>query len=214
MKSSRRLSLAPDGTPERPCSGGAGSARPRAVEGRAGVAQSPDRARFIESLQPHQGRVEHWLLWRYSWAQRDDVIDALQQAYTQIWATHSIPPLQRPAAYLTTVAGNVLLTLWRRQAILRLSLEDDMDKRQSPLEGPEDAASKAELTRVVLEAVKGLSVKRRALFLAWYRDEINLGSMAREQGISVSTAENELYRAVEQVKKFVRTRLGYDPLTR
>jgi RNA polymerase sigma-70 factor (ECF subfamily) len=194
---------------------GSTPSRPRLVQGGAGLAGSPDRAQFIQhSLHPHQHRVVSQLLWLFSWARRDDVIDALQQAYSQIWATAWIPPLKQPAAYLRTVAGNVLLTTWRRQDIVRLSLVENMDEMPSELEGPEDAASKAELRDVVEEAVQALSPKRRSLFVARYREGLDLATMARERGISVSTAENELYRAVEQVKKHVRTRLGHDGLTR
>jgi RNA polymerase sigma-70 factor (ECF subfamily) len=189
------------------------------LPGRAGVARSPDRAKFIQqSLRPHQPRVESRLCWLFGRARREDVVDALQQAYSQIWATPSIPALKRPAAYLTAVARNILRTTMRREGIVKLSLVDDMDKIQSDLapepERPEDAVSREEMLRVIEEAVNRLSPKRRALFVAWMRDRIDLEKVAKERGIALSTADNELYRAIEQVKQQVLARIGPDGLKR
>ena len=100
------------------------------------------------------------------------------------------------AAYLRRVVVNLCARRWRRRA-LALRLDRQALDRNSP--GDDAAAVGAERDRT-LRAVMRLPLRRRAVVVLRFYDDLSERRIAEVLGIEIGTVKSQLFRALEQLR--------------
>ena len=174
-----------------------------------------DEARLVQALQSHQdGAMERFQrlytpLLRYIIApilpDERDREECLSDVLLQVWGSIGTFDPGRAAltTWLTHLARNAALN--RRRANQRRRESGSLDETMpDAADGPEQALLKAEMTRSLWAAVKGLGSRDRELFLRKYYYYQPTGQIAAELGLTVRAVESRLYR----VRKHLREELG------
>jgi RNA polymerase sigma-70 factor (ECF subfamily) len=124
--------------------------------------------------------------------------DALQETFLRVQCAGSIGPVSNPQAYLLRIALNVASSQRAAEA-RRLTVAETAALLAVPDEGP-DPARVAEMRSEIAalrRALDELPARRRAIFLAAWREELPHGAIAERFGVSLRTIQIELKHALE-----------------
>lgn len=109
-----------------------------------------------------------------------------------------------PAAYVRRVLVNLANRRWRRR---RLSLRSDHFALDWTPQAADHSTDSAERDRT-LSALHRLPVRRRAVVVLRYYDDLSEAAIASVLGISVGTVKSTLSRAIEQLRAELETQEG------
>jgi RNA polymerase sigma-70 factor (ECF subfamily) len=125
----------------------------------------------------------------------DDLVhDTLIRAIT----THNWREVGRPWAFLRSIARNLLIDSLRRQKVVTIELTGEWDSNAFADEtpGPEaELLARDELKRLA-EAIAALPPQQRKVFTMRKVQGLNIPTIADRLGLSVSTVEKHLVRAL------------------
>lgn len=132
---------------------------------------------------------------------REEAQDLVHETFASFMATMARQPrqIERPEAYLTTIAGNIVTkrarTAARRSAALHLSTDD------VPLAGPDPHAQLE--ARDVIERLETAMLRLRPLtreiFMAHRLDGYTYREIAAHTGLSIKRVEKHMSRAIAQL---------------
>ncbi|TPG37983.1 sigma-70 family RNA polymerase sigma factor [Sphingomonas koreensis] len=127
----------------------------------------------------------------------DEAADVIQEAFERLAAVRHHDVKRSPEAYLQRVIRN-LVSGRARRARCRPSNFIPLDEASLPGTAPaqEQGLEAQDLYRRYREAVRGLTPRTREVFLLHRVDELTYPEIARQLGISVSTVEYHMIRAL------------------
>jgi RNA polymerase sigma factor (sigma-70 family) len=165
-----------------------------AVVARGAAMTTSEQARFVEAIRSELPRLQRIarLLTGDPHVADDIAAEAIARSLSR-WRSGEI---EDASIYLRRVVINLVSRRWRRAAlaIRRDHLALDW------LPHPQDiAAASAERDRALL-AVMRLPVRRRAIVVLRFYDDMPLAEIADLLGINVGTVKSQLSRALEQLR--------------
>ncbi len=165
----------------------------------AGLSVSAADAEFIEILRPELPRVQRIarLLVGDADAADDIVAEAIALSLPR-WRAGSINDCP---AYIRRVVVNLSGHRWRRRA---LALRRDHSAIDWTRAAADTETATAERDRT-LHAVRRLPMRRRAVVVLRFYDDLSEAQIAEIMGINVGTVKSQLSRALEQLRADLAT---------
>jgi RNA polymerase sigma-70 factor, ECF subfamily len=136
---------------------------------------------------------------------RDTASELVQDLFLRLWelqGTPNAPPLTR--AYLYTAARNRALRHLRHQRVESRWQERASRERQEPSLGADQPLDCEELAAAAERAISELPERCRMIFTLSRRQHLSQAEIAEVLGITVSTVENQMWRAL----KILRSKLA------
>lgn len=152
---------------------------------------------FKSVILPHESALRRQVL---RLASSDiDVDDVVSEALTRAYSASDWSRIDRGRGYLFTIARNLLFDAARRRAIVSFHTMADLDTLNVADDAPsaEAIVSAQDELRRLQEIVNTLSPRCRRVFLLRRVQERSLREIAVELGLSVSTVEKHLAKAME-----------------
>lgn len=161
---------------------------------------------FSENVEPHEPQLRAYL--RNSFPSIRDVDDIIQETYVRLLRSGSGEDVTHPKAFLFTIARRVALNFVKRQQ--RSPEKDvgewDFSTVSSSERDSADSASRAEILRILVEALASLPPRCREITVKRKIKGIPQKEIAAEMGISVKTVEEQVARGVRKCERFMRKR--------
>jgi RNA polymerase sigma-70 factor (ECF subfamily) len=160
----------------------------------------PWRARSLwlaRHVLPHEPALRAWLHRRRIHGLETD--DVVQETYAVLAALTSVEHIGSPRAYAFQTAQSVISRHLRRAKVVRIEASGDVETMGLPFDSPSperQTASRQEL-RFVTDLVASLSPKCREAFTLRKFDGLSQRDVARRMGISESTVEKHIGRALQ-----------------
>ena len=138
--------------------------------------------------------------------QRADAEDVVQEVLLGVWKQRERFDFSDPMPYLVRAVRNRVFSRRRRRVTewrwLRL-------ESQRPAEAPPVVhLERDELLRDLRTAVRALPGRRREIFVLHRVNGLSYAQIASVLGISVKTVENQMGRALQQLRKALRSHFG------
>lgn len=124
----------------------------------------------------------------------DESKDIVQECFASIVKNN--PAISNPRVYLYNSVRNRCIDLLRSRKKERIAPMDDLSYISD-----EEAQIRSEMEVRLWEAVDSLPPKRRELLLLNKRDGLKYGDIARLKGLSENTVRNQIFRAIESLRK-------------
>lgn len=156
-------------------------------------ARSPD-AGFIEIVSAELPRIQR--IARLLTGDADVAEDVVAEAIARSLPRWRAGGVDDPAAYLRRVVANLAARRWRRRALGRRRDHAALDW----LTAGADAEAVAVERDRTLRAVMRLPVRRRAVVVLRFYDDLPESRIAEVLGISVGTVKSQLSRGLEQLR--------------
>jgi RNA polymerase sigma-70 factor (ECF subfamily) len=154
------------------------------------------RAWFREQILPLEPRLRLYV--RHLRRGNADVDDLVHDTLIRAITTQNWREVGRPWAFLRSVARNLLIDGLRRQKVVTIELTGDWDSNAFADEtpGPEaELLARDELKRLA-QAIDALPPQQRKVFVMRKVQDLNIPTIADRLGLSVSTVEKHLVRAL------------------
>ena len=156
---------------------------------------------LAELHRAHCGRL-HRFFARHG--ARQDADDLVQESFVRFAGMQAKSPdkvVDRPEAYLTTIAVNVLRD--RAKVAARRSTASHLPAEEVALVGSDNIAAleaRDQLERLQASLAR-LSPKSRLVFLAHRRDGLSYKEIARQEGLSEKGVQNRMSKAIAHVSR-------------
>ena len=139
---------------------------------------------------------------------RQDAADLVQESFARLAGVRAKygTPIERPEAYLSTIASNLLRD--RAKIALRCPLAWHVPIDEVPVAGHDPIAAleaRDQLKRLQASLAR-LSPKTRSIFLAHRRDGVSYKDIANQTGLSVKAIERRMSKAIAHIDRVRRAR--------
>ena len=124
----------------------------------------------------------------------DESRDIVQECFATV--IKNKPEMSNPKSYLFNSVRNRCIDLLRSRKKERIAPMDDLSYISD-----EEAQIRSEIEVRLWEAVDSLPPKRRELLLLSKRDGLKYSDIARLKGLSENTVRNQIFRAIESLRK-------------
>lgn len=124
----------------------------------------------------------------------DESKDIVQECFASIVKNN--PAISNPRVYLYNSVRNRCIDLLRSRKKERIAPMDALSYISD-----EEAQIRSEMEVRLWEAVDSLPPKRRELLLLNKRDGLKYSDIARLKGLSENTVRNQIFRAIESLRK-------------
>ena len=173
------------------------------------AARTGDRAAFRAIMQRCNQRL--FRIARGVMRDEAEAEDVLQEAYVRGFA--AIAGFRGEAGIATWLTRIVLNEAHRRLRARRPTVElDELDDRVVPFPGraedPEADAARAQIRRILEQAVDALPEPFRLVFILREVEELSIEETARHLGVKPQTVKTRLHRARERLREALDNRLG------
>ncbi len=170
----------------------------------------PDADRFEwfkQVILPHEPMLQARL--RRIVRDRAEVEDVAAETMTRAYATVDFSRITAGRSYLFQIARNLLVDAARRDKVVALDLLADLDLLQvdNTVETGLQARDELRRLQVIIDA---LPIQCRRVFVLRRIYDRSVVEIAEEMGLSVSTVEKHLTKAVTRVMRAIRDREDLD----
>ena len=149
----------------------------------------------IESLYGnHHGWLQGWL--RRKLGNAFDAADLAHDTFVRVLGRSPDQIVHEPRAYLTTIAGGLVASHWRRHALEQAWLEALAARPEPLVPSPEERHLILETLEEIARLLDGLPVQVRKAFLLSQLDGLTYPQIAERLGISVNVVQKAMTRAV------------------
>ena len=156
---------------------------------------------FSTVILPHQAALQKRL--RRVLADPGKVEDHVAEALTRAYTTPDFAAVRGGRAYLFGIARNLVIDDARRSKIVSLSLVADLDVLHTGHDIEPELQARDELRRLAA-VVAQLPEQCRRVFLLRRVEDRSTTEIAEVMGLSVSTVEKHLTKAVTRVMRAIR----------
>jgi RNA polymerase sigma factor (sigma-70 family) len=166
---------------------------------------SQDRAVWLaHHVLPHEPALRAWL--RRRRIDGLEIDDVVQEAYAVLASLASVDHIDSPRAYAFQTAQSVILRHLRRARVVRIDTFDNLEMLNLSTDeaSPEVQASSRQELRRVAELISALPPKCREAFSLRKVDGLSQRDVARRMGISESTVEKHIGRALRTLMDAMR----------
>lgn len=137
---------------------------------------------------------------------RQDAADLVQESFARLAGARAkrCAAIERPEAYLSTIASNLLRD--RARIALSRSLARHIPIDEIPLAGHDPIAAleaRDQIERLQASLAR-LSPKTRSIFLAHRRDGMTYKDIANQTGLSVKAVEQRMSKAIAHIDRVLR----------
>ncbi|OYY70560.1 RNA polymerase sigma factor [Sphingomonas sp. 28-63-12] len=160
-----------------------------------------DSVRLAELHRVHCGRLYRYFARHGARQDADDLVQESFARFAGMQATNPGKQVDRPEAYLTTIAVNLLRD--RAKAAARHPTASHIPIDEVALFGSDAIAAleaRDQLERLQASLAR-LSPKSRLVFLAHRRDGISYKEIARQEGLSEKGVEKRMSKAIAHVSR-------------
>ena len=161
-----------------------------------------DRVAWIcANVLPHEGALRSWL--RSHQLIEADICDIVQETYAALVSLESVAHIEDARPYMFSVARNLMLRTLRRRRPLSIHAMAEIELSELESDQPsleQQTDSGRELERVA-EQLEALPPQCRRAFLLRKLDGLSQAQIAAEMGISESTVEKHLGKALRMILK-------------
>lgn len=169
----------------------------------------PDPAKLTHPVGELYESLRRFFQRRLRSTEQGEAEDLVQDVFAQLArrAASGTPAEERNDAYVFTAAVNVLRDRARRRAARRTDLHDSFDEARHALldeRTPERVLAGKQSVAALERALAALPQRTRIVFMLYRFENLRRPEIARQLGLSVSSVEKELARAVEQVTALLR----------
>jgi len=134
-----------------------------------------------------------------------DVDDVVQEVFVRFARRDPGQAIERLEAYLFQAANNLIRDRARRQQVRRVAAAEAEDAgRPVPTHSPEQVLIDRETLHQVRKALNDLPERTRHVFLLYRVDGLRHQDIANALGMSVSTVEKDVRRAMAHLTRRVR----------
>lgn len=155
---------------------------------------SADRSRFDLLYCQNHSWLKDLLYKRLNCSQT--AADLAQDTFIRILTKESLPPIENPRAYISTIAKGLTINYWRRQAIEKAYLDTLSSLPEAFVPSLEEQILVVEsLTKLSL-IVDGLSCRDKQIFLLARIDGLKYQQIADRMCISLSAVQKAMSRAM------------------
>lgn len=139
----------------------------------------------------------------------DDAEEVLQEAYLRVKRMPAIGVVLHPRTYLFRIALNIAADRRRseKRRLARSEVELLLRLEQDELD-PERIADARSSVRVLVQALEGLSPRRRAIFVAARVDGLSIPEIAGRFGVSTRFIERELKQTLDHCREHLEIKLS------
>jgi RNA polymerase sigma-70 factor (ECF subfamily) len=137
---------------------------------------------------------------------RADAEDVVQEVLLGVWRQRERFDFEDPTPYLVRAVRNRVISRRRRRVTEWRWLQ--LHPRQPSEVPPVIHLERDELLRDVQAAVRALPERRREIFVLHRVNGLSYAQIASVLGISVKTVENQMGRALDRLRKALRSHLG------
>ncbi len=184
------------------------------------VARIPDEASLVRAAADGD-QVAYGRLYSFYYPQlytsiafmaqsHEDAQEIIHETFLKIWKTKESLLLVRSFEdYAYTLAKNLLFNLLKRKKVGRRVMQflaDESIKNAGP--SPDQELLYKQYYQAAIDAINRLSEQKRKIFLLRTQENLSLGEIADEMGISISAVKKHLYGAFESVKEALRQNTG------
>jgi RNA polymerase sigma-70 factor (ECF subfamily) len=155
---------------------------------------------FKASILPHQAALRARL--RRSLPPEADLDDLVSETLARAYAAEDWGRVANGRHYLFRIARNMLVDAARRDAIAPFDLVPHFDDRHEDWTTETTISARDEL-RQVQRAIDGLPQQCRRVFVLRRVHERSIGEIAEEMGLSISTVEKHLAKALMLVSRAI-----------
>lgn len=184
-------------SPSQPAPSADDTARPLFSEN--GPTSSP--IGLAELHRAHSGRLLRFFARHGA---RQDAADLVQESFVRLAGARSKNPdtaIERPEAYLSTIASNLLRE--RARVAARRSMASHISADEVQLAGNDPIAAleaRDQLERLQASLAR-LSPKSRSVFLAHRRDGVSYKEIANREGLSEKAVQRRMSKAIAHVNR-------------
>lgn len=145
----------------------------------------------------HNGWLLRWLRGKLSCA--DHAADLAQDTFVRLLTAPADPAsLREPRAYLTTVAGRLVIDHYRRQSLMQAWHDTLAQLPEQYAPSPEDRLELLQTLERIDRMLDGLGAKVRAAFLMAQLDGLTYADIADRMHTSERTVKRYMVRAFER----------------
>lgn len=150
----------------------------------------------VDELRRAQHSLSRWL--RRHGTPRDDVEDAIQDAFVRLYRTEREMPVHNPTGFLMAAVKRIRIDHWRcakRRERLFVTGSPEALETPDPAPRPDDAAETDERLAALARRLETLSPRTRDIFVLSRLEGRTYAEIASALGISVSAVEKHIARA-------------------
>jgi RNA polymerase sigma factor (sigma-70 family) len=134
---------------------------------------------------------------------RQDALEILHETYIRLLQQEDLERIQQnPRAYIFTIATNLVTDWLRRRNSRRLDFHDSFDELEFPCDEmtPTRALNWEQSVAQLKQALMGLPLLTRQIFLLSRFDELTYPEIARELNVSTRTVERHMSNAFQALQ--------------
>ena len=141
--------------------------------------------------------------WLISWIRRrlnstDLAQDITQDTFIDVLVKRRQASLQKPRAYLSSVARNLMVDLFRRRSIEKTYLDSLMLNTEAVHISPEESQSIIETLLELDLLLDSLGERSKQIFLLAQVDGLSYVAISKQLSLSVTTVRKHFIRAMSQ----------------
>jgi len=140
---------------------------------------------------------------------KEETEEVIQDVFVKLWTRReALPAIENFAKYLFRMARNQFLDLQKKRKNYEGAISG-LPKKENEFRSPiHDNIIFNEYSAVAKLAIDSLSPQRRKIFLLRYESDMSIDEICETLKIARSSAKNQLYEAVRQVKDYLQKRGG------
>lgn len=150
---------------------------------------------------PSQGTYDRLLGFVRRRLRGPDAEDVVQDAYLRLTIASGRSVVRSPDAFLHTAALNLVRDRARAAAVRQASAGEAPAEPPCPAPGAEDGLAARQQLEVLESALAELPAKRRACLVLYRFDELSHAAIAERLGLSVSSVEKHIRRALDHCRR-------------
>ena len=171
------------------------------MSGQSALSRDIDDVDLI--VRRHEGVLRRFVISRIG--RVPDVDDLVQEVFVRFARRDPGQAIDRLDAYLFQAANNLIRDRARRQQVRRVAAAEAEDAgRPAPPHSPEQLLIDRETLTQVRKALSDLPERTRHVFLLYRIDGLRHQDIAEALGMSVSTVEKDVRRAMAHLTRRVR----------
>jgi RNA polymerase sigma-70 factor (ECF subfamily) len=164
-------------------------------------------AQAVPTAQPHQPHQEVRAIyhdhhgWLQGWLRRKlgnafDAADIAHDTFLRLLRQGTDEPIHEPRAYLVTIAGGLVNSHWRRQALEQAWLDTLAARPEALAPSPEERQQALQALEQVARLLDGLPPRVREAFLLSQLDGLGYAEIGERLGVTVNVVQKAMGRAM------------------
>jgi len=142
----------------------------------------------------HHGWLQGWL--RKKLGNAFDAADIAHDTFVRVLRKGAVEQIREPRAYLTTIAGGLVNSHWRRRALEQAWLETLAACPPALAPSPEERELVLEALEEAMRLLAGLPVRVQEIFLLVQLDGLAYAEVAARLGVTVNVVQKAMSRAM------------------